>query len=774
MAEKNLHLASIKKRIMNVPNLPGVYRWFDTEGKVLYVGKAKDLKKRLLSYVQGGKKRSMWTEIMLTKAKDIDCTVTRTELEALLLETNLIKDLQPKFNIMMKDDKNHVYIRISKEPYPRIDVVRRMEEDGAQYFGPKTSAEQVRESLSFLRTLFPFRTCKMQIVPPNDPSELSRIPLSIECIDRDRPTPCLDYHIKQCIGPCIGTVTPAAYEEQCIAGVRSFFQGKYQDIEKLLLRTMQEAAQGKKFEKAAKLRDHLTTIRAMSEKQVISGTTGEDADIIGIAILSGRASVVVLCERDGKICEERSFSLKGSAYSSAEVLAQFLPQYYEGVADLPREIFLPETFEDADLLQSWLSERSKKTVKIILPERGRKSQLLLLAEKNAIWKAEQEEAKWESETRKVEDALSGLQQLLSLPNPPKRIEGYDISHTGGMQTVGSMVVFEHGKPKREHYRSFDIHSLSAGAVDDYASLKEVLSRRVKYIASSVKKEELRWKEKGYSLEKMKKADLDAVRKLGKFKKTQELDISHSWIVKYKEKIVAAGIVVAIDGKDLLMGPFIAKNVPDDLSQFLVHALLRRRHEKLYAEILESKESWFAACGFRHVLKAPKEFGILKKGSILVMYDPKQHGPDASFDAVPDLLLIDGGKGQLGVVTNVLSTFDCEVPIASIAKEQEEIFIPGQSAPLFLSKDAPAQFLLQRIRDEAHRFANSRREKKAKNDMLTSSLDSIAGLGAVTTKKLFTAFGSLDGIKSASDEVLLRIISSDQLRSLRQHIPPLES
>ncbi len=443
-AQNDDRLEILRKRVLELPEEPGVYKWIDARGTILYIGKAKSIRKRMSSYIQDGVKRSAWTEMLVRQIADFDTTIVSSELEALILETNLIKHHRPKYNILMKDDKNYVYVRISNDLYPRIDVVRKMENDGARYFGPKTSAENTRKTLSFLRTLFPFRTCKMGIdtrmkneeyphpslLPKGEGivqtpyrASLTRFPLDVTCIDRDRPTPCIDHHIKQCLGPCIGAIEPEEYQRQAIDGIIAFFEGKYQAIEEMLQKKMADAVSEKKFEKAATIRDQLKEIRASQEKQMISDTSNEDADIIGAALLRNRASIVILRERGGKIIEEQNLILQGEADSIAEVLTQFLPQYIETISDIPKLIIIGEEPEERDMLETWLQEKTSKRTKLHVPERGKKSRLLLLAEKNADWKLKQTEAKWQAEERRTEDALQELQTILSLPHSPKRIEG---------------------------------------------------------------------------------------------------------------------------------------------------------------------------------------------------------------------------------------------------------------------------------------------------------------------------------------------------------------
>lgn len=786
-------LPSLRRRIKSIPGSPGVYRWLDAKGNVLYVGKAKHLKNRMQTYVQAGKKHSPWTEIMVRQIADFDVTVTNSELEALILEANLIKELRPKYNILLKDDKNYVYVKVTtQETFPRIDIVRQMDDPHATYFGPKTSALEVRESLAFLRTLFPYRSCKMGIETAvsgkrlavskvadslsliadrssNDCSAAS-VPLDVICKDRDRPTPCVDYHIKQCCAPCIGLVDPAKYRALAIDGVLSFFRGKYQEVEAILAERMKEAAAAKKFEIAAKLRDQLSRMKKMQEQQIISDTSGANSDTIGAALLSGHAFIVLLKERDGKLIGEESFALQGTAENLSDVLEQFLPQYYVSASDLPDMIVVGEEPADRTAIDEWLQNLRGKKIRLHVPERGKKSKLLLLAEKNADSKARQSEAKWESEVRKVEGAQKELAALLGLPSVPKRIEGYDISHLGGTATVGSMVVFVNGKPKREHYRSFNIKSVLHGDIDDYKSLAETLRRRLKYLTQDLGKQEAELKEGGIVIHKGRKTDQQSLEAFVKAHDDQvdpEKIVAKDFLIAEKgEKIVGCVRLKIYKDKTVELATlFIEKSLRgQDLGQYLVRKLLSSvKKGKVYLITEPSLEEYYAELGFRPIREVPKglhpkvavcEKLHCKKGVIFMMFDATKQKPDDSFTSIPDLILIDGGKGQLSACVEVLKEFKLTIPMAGLAKREEEIFLPPPPAPppcpagqpgegsnsahsegpLAVPKDSEARFLLQRIRDEAHRFANAKREKRLESALIGSAMDQVTGIGPKTKAK----------------------------------------
>jgi len=800
MPRKAPALVALRRRVNKLPAGPGVYRWLDASGRVLYVGKAKNLRNRMQHYVQAAKKYSAWIEIMVRQIHDFDITVTNTELEALLLETNLIKELRPKYNVMMKDDKNYVYLRISVgDTFPRVDIVRRMEDDqpslklrpagGALYFGPKTSAEQVRETLAFLRTLFPFRTCKMGIELASSfklqaSSGKSVIPLAVLCRDRDRPTPCIDHHIKQCLAPCIGTVTPEQYRLQAIDGVVAFFQGKHQEAERILTERMQEAAKAKKFERAAKLRDQLEKLKKTQEKQLISDTSHANTDTIGASLLSGHAYIVLLRERDGKLIGEENFPLQGTAESLADVLGQFLPQYYSALSDLPDTIVVGECPADREAIETWLQSLRGRRVHLVIPERGKKSKLLLLAEKNADWKARQTEAKWEAETRKTEEALKELQALLKLPVPPRRIEGYDISHLGGTHTVGSMVVFHNGKPKREYYRAFNVRTVE-GKVDDYRALAEMLRRRFKYLADDLDASKKRWQKQGIMFGKARKAEQAVIETVSQAHPndigSDAINYRHYRVARHGKEIVGFCRLFQYPGNVLALRSLWIKKEwrREKLGHALIRMLLKRLTKgKLYVHI--SKEAlleYYMELSFQPVRTPPpvlqkklddwgKAHPHVSAGMILV-YIVSQQKPDASFSETPDLLLIDGGKGQLSAAERVLAEFNLAIPVAGLAKREEEIFVPGNPDPLLVAQDSSARFLLQRVRDEAHRFANSKREGRQKASTFRSQLDEIPGIGDATKEALLKRFGTADAVFAAADKELGQILTKSQVDELRK-------
>ncbi|MDD4628470.1 MAG: excinuclease ABC subunit UvrC [Candidatus Peribacteraceae bacterium] len=777
MPKENQHLASLRRRAAKLTVQPGVYRWLDARGTVLYVGKAKNLKNRIRNYLQKNTAPlGPWKQSLMQHVADLNVTVTNTEIEALILETNLIKQFKPKYNVLMKDDKNYVYVRITvQEAFPKIEVIRRPLEDKARYFGPYTRALDIKDTLTVLRKVFPYRTCRMHIERNADGS------VSIK--NRDRPTPCLDFHIKQCPAPCTGAITSEEYRAS-IDGIVAFLKGNTEQALTLLEERMRAAARDRKFEQAAKLRDALKSLENLERKHIVSDTSGEDADIFGVALSPSRAHVVLLKERGGKVIDESSFALTGSAENAAELLMQFLPQYYAAAAERPPLLIIGEELPERGLLEAWLTELRGSRITILTPERGKKNKLLELAEKNVQAKIDQFETKWEAAARNVEEALEELKETLGLSVLPNRIEGYDISHLGGTETVGSMSVFIEGKPKNDQYRSFTIRTLASGDVDDFRSLAEVLRRRLKHLRGGIKQEVRAWKEKGIELRKARKSDQAGIKSLIKANpenlSSKDLGKGIFFVAVREKKIVGCcRLFEHITGLHELRSVCIAKKERGQhLGQSLIRVLLgKQKRGKVYIVIDPNLEEYYTEIGFRHILRAPPvlERKVKKlladdpslKPPVLMMYDPMQHKADASLETAPDLILIDGGKGQLSTVCAVMKELALDLPVIGLAKREEEIFIPGTPAPLTFPKESQAKFLLMRLRDEAHRFANAHREGRGKKSAVLSSLDLIPGIGPQTRNDLIRRFGSLSGIKDATDEDLLEILTEAQLQAMRE-------
>ncbi|MBI3336902.1 excinuclease ABC subunit UvrC [Candidatus Peregrinibacteria bacterium] len=555
------HLRHLRSRLAIVPHVCGVYRWIDEKGDILYVGKAKDLRSRLRSYLSTKEKpASPWKRSLQEKIRDFETTLTRSELEALILETNLIKELRPKYNVLMKDDKNYTYIHVSTdEDYPRISTMRKIIGDRGKYFGPFIKTWEVKEMLEMLHELWGWRACGK--------------------IGKDHP--CLEYQIGKCNGLCIGKISQEEYRSR-IEKVMRFLRGDHREAMTRLRECMQEAAIQKQFERAARYRDILGRLKT-KEKQIVSDTSRENADVLGVAVHHNKAQVVLLHERSGRLINELSFILVGKFETESSVITQFIQQYYSDSPDIPDVIVCGTEVMDKNMLEDWLRRKRGGTrVRIHIPRRGKKSKLLNMAEFNAEQKVQQQNAKWEAEAANLKEALKELQEILSLKRAPRRIEGYDTSHLGGTETVGSMVVFKNGKPANDEYRSFTIRTLRSGDIDDYAALKEVLQRRLIYLSNKTYREEL---------------------------------------------------------------------------------------------------------------------------------DGKKKKPDVSLISAPDLLVVDGGKGQLSTAASVLKELQIDIPVIALAKREEEVFRLDDSLPVPFPADSPAVFLLMRLRDESHRRAHQHQEKR---------------------------------------------------------------
>lgn len=771
----------LRARVAHAPAHPGVYRWLDKDGITLYVGKAKNLRNRLRSYVVSSVAAiGPWRQSFYQQIADFDVTVTASELEALILETNLIKQLRPKYNVLMKDDKNYLYICVhTEEPYPRVEVVRRLpavhgvkplRDHVARCFGPYLSSYQVQEILDFLNEIYGFRACEASIEVHNRYAEKG------DPVPADRLRPCLESQIGRCNGLCGGLIKQEEYRAR-IGHLTQFLKGDEDDVKKRLFERMQQAAAEKRFEKAAEYRNRLRLLEKTEEQDtLVSDTSGEDCDVIGVALLSGRAHVVVMVRRRGKVIGEQNVALSGQAEDASQVLEEFLPQYYSEVNDIPPDVIVSAEVPDSDVMMEWLSAERGAKVRLIVPERGKKSQLLRMAERNAYEKALHQEAKWEAEARNIQSALAEIATTLSLSKPPDRIEGYDISHLGGTETVGSMVVTLKGKPARDHYRSFTLRSIGEGEVDDYKALKEVLTRRFRRFVEDLPAEEEAWKQHGIRFGKARKAEQTVLQELiAKYpERLTQIDVDyHEYIVARREENIIGFIRLykhpGLDLKELKSLWVVEEERGGKLGQFLIRKLLRSvKKGKVYVTIDPHLEEYYAQVGFRYVIKPPK---VLQDHELccVMVWDASQNKIDPSFSSRPDLLVIDGGKGQLNAALEVLRDMVLDIPVIGLAKREEEIFVPGQKDHVSFAKDSPAKFLLMRLRDEAHRFANRLREGKGLKRASFSQLDEIPGLGPRLKQKLLQKFGSLSAIKSAQDAELRLMLNETQLKKLRENL-----
>ncbi|MBL8100771.1 MAG: excinuclease ABC subunit UvrC [Anaerolineales bacterium] len=594
--------------LATLPAKPGCYIYRNAEGTIIYVGKAISLKNRVRSYFHADSSHDNKTRRLVRDITDIEWIVVGSELEALILEMNLIKKHRPKYNIRLKDDKKYPYIKIHwNDPFPKVTVTRNMLEDGSRYFGPYTSAWAVHQTLEALRKIFPYLTCD-RVITGNDPRA------------------CLYYDIKLCTAPCIGAISQSGYR-QMISDLMDFLSGHSEHIVIRLQNDMQKASEEMRFEKAAALRDQLKAIQSIIERQkIVFGSDYKDSDVIAMARADGEACVQIFFIRGGKLIGREYFILEGTEDTAdKEVVSEFVKQFYTEAANIPEQVMLPQEIEERIIISQWLrSKRGGEKVELLVPNSGQPQELVKMAAENASETLQSLRAQWQADAHKQEQALSDLQTSLKLSAPPNRIECYDVSHTQGVATVGAMIVFEQGVPAKRLYRKFNIESTSIGAPDDFASMEEMLTRRFR-----------RWKG---SQEK-------------------ETDVG-------------------------------------------------------------SKK-------------------------------------DEAFSFLPDLIIIDGGKGQLSRVVKVMEQFELmdKVPVVGLAKQEEEIFFPHNSQPLLLPRHSQGLYLVQRIRDEAHRFGITAHRNKRSKLGLASQLDSIPGIGPTRRKALLKHFGSIDKIKEASIEEL---------------------
>ena len=590
----------LARRIRALPDRPGIYVFKDSHSKPLYVGKAKFLRKRTVTYLSGPHEPRL--SAMLEEARDVEVVITDTEAEALLLENNWIKKRRPRYNILLRDDKTYPYLKLTlADEYPRITFTRRIRNDGAEYFGPYLPGGLARKAIKLVQKLFELRVCRIEI-------------------DGSLPRPCLYYDMKRCLGPCVsGLTTKQAYDE-AVREARLFLSGRNEQLVRRLRRAMEEAAGRLEFEEAARLRDVMAEVEAVSERRKLSSVRREDVDIYGVHVRGGNAAVAVLVMRSGQVLDRRELFWEGRQEVSEErLLSELLPQIYDRTTFIPKEIHLPLPVEGEAALAEWLSERKGERVYIRLPSRGTKAQRIALAKRNA-------ELAFRRRFRgdgPDSDALAELRDLLELSEIPRCIEGFDVSNLQGGQTVASLVVWEEGRMRKKDYRSFNIRGLKGP--DDFAALRQAVER-----------------------------------------------------------------------------------------------CYRRRLEQL--------------------------------------------------GTMPDLILIDGGRGQLNAALEALATLGVEeTPLVALAKRQEEIYLPERPDPLRLERSLPGLKLLQRIRDEAHRFALSRHRRRRSARALASALDRLPGIGPRRKKLLLRRFGSLQGVRGAALEEIQEVLGPRVGRSVFEQL-----
>ena len=613
----------LKAQLDTLPAKPGCYLMKDKSGKVIYVGKAVNLRSRVRSYFHASAQHGPRIAQLVSKISDIEWIVVGSELEALILEMNLIKKHRPHYNVRLKDDKRYPYIKVHwADPFPKVTVTRRMLRDGSRYFGPYTSVWAVHQTLDVLRRIFPYLTCDREITGQDERA-------------------CLYYDIRLCAAPCIGVIDQDGYR-QMIADLCQFLEGRSDPIVSRLRLEMEQAAEAMEYERAARVRDQIRAIENVVERQKVVSSDYIDSDVLALARSNHDACVQVFFIRGGKLIGRDYFLLEGaSEESDADVMAEFVKQFYDQASTVPSQVLLPHEVEEAQIIRQWLSQkRDDQKVEILVPRFGQQKELVDMALENAVDTLQALQAQWQADRHRQEQALTELQEALGLEAPLNRIECYDISNTQGTAAVGSMVVFEQGVPKKKLYRHFNIRTVSGP--DDFASMEEVLTRRFN-----------RW--------------------------------------------VAAQEAASAPGKK----------------------------------------------------------------------------PDASFSRLPDLLLVDGGKGQLGRAVKVLEQYDLleRVPVAGLAKQNEELFLRRRKEPVVLPRRSQGLFLVQRVRDEAHRFAITSHRKLRTKQGLASRLEAVPGIGPARRKALLDHFGSISDIQDATMEELLAVrgITPALAQAIKSHL-----
>ena len=575
--------AYILEKVSHLPTTPGVYLWRDKYQRIIYVGKAINLRNRVRSYVQQDVNRSVKVTAMMRRAWDVETIQTKTEMEALILEATLIKEHHPKYNIMLRDDKTYPYVKVTvQEEYPRLFMTRRLERDGAKYFGPFTDVTAVHHVLRILRSYYPLRTCKSMKVE----------------------RPCLQYHMHYCEGPCMNYVTVESYRKY-IDDIVALFEGKQVKVIQEITSKMEQASEDLEFELAAKYRDDLLSIQKVQEKQRMVTQRG-DMDVLGMAIDGPMACIQMFFIRSGRLLGRENYFVQHEGDSPELVMTEFIKQYYGGSTFIPKELLLPMDSVDRELFSEWFTSMKGQQVDVSVPQRGYKKDLIKMAEENAQNFLAERRRQWQYTIDKSGGAVKKLAEVLDLPRLPERMECYDISHMQGAETVASMVVFEGGKPAKREYRRFKLKTVQ-GKPDDFASMAEIMERR-------------------YGNEK----------------------------------------------------------------------------------------DW----------------------------------------PMPDLIIIDGGKGQLNAALPVIRAMGVtDVPVISLAKRIEEVFVEGESESIILEHHTPELQLLQQIRDEAHRFAITYHRRLRGKRNLESVLDHIEGIGPKRRKALYKHFGNLDAMRVAELEEL---------------------
>lgn len=597
--ELNIHKEDLTlgEKLDSLPANPGVYQFKNREGKVIYVGKAQSLRSRVRQYFQRSRAADPKLDALVSKIADVELIVTDSEVEALILEANLIKKLRPRYNVLLKDDKSYPYIVITNEPFPRVFVTRRVVKDGSRYFGPYTDVKTMRFALKTVRDIFMIRSCNYD--------------LTAETIARKKYKLCLDYHIRKCEGPCEGLVSAGHYASM-IEKVAKILRGKSDEVIEALQAEMEQYSNDLKFEEAAKARDRLRALSVYNEKQKVVGIRGTDRDIIALAMKGDDACSVVFKVRDGKVLgSHHTYIANAEGKEESEILESVLERYYLEHEDIPDEVTLPAQIESPDVVRAWLKGKKGGEVALDFPKAGEKAKLVSMVKRNAEYLLEELQLQKMKRGDHVPHSVQSLQRDVRLPAAPRRIECFDISNTQGTDSVASMVTFVDAKPRKSEYRKFKIRTVAGP--DDFASMREVIERR-------------------------------------------------------------------------------------------------------YSRLLEEGGS------------------------------------------MPDLVMVDGGKGQLSGALEILRQLNLSgLPVIGLAKRLEEVFVPGNSDPVLIPRTSSALKLLQQIRDEAHRFAITYHRTLRTKRILKTELDLIKGIGKKRATELLEAFGSVQGVKFATEEQLADIV-----------------
>ena len=644
----------IQSVLNSLPHKPGIYLMKDAQGTILYVGKAISLYNRVRSYFQESSALGPKNRSMVAKVEDIEFLVVKNEVEALVLESNYIKQYRPKYNVLLRDDKSYPYIKVSlTEDFPRVYRVRSFQRDGNRYFGPYTNSGAVDSTLDLLNKLFAFRTCRYDAstwAPPRNGEPPNGWKQKL------LPRPCTQYYIHRCIAPCVAYATREEYDA-VIQQVILFLEGKHDEVVKKLQEQMQQASENLNFEEAARIRDRIKAVERILEKQRVIHTEGQDdQDVIALASGEDETCALVFFFRSGKLVGREFFILQGTRDSNpGEIMSSFIQQFYESSPHVPAEMIVEAEPDDKPVVQSWLKEKRGGAVNITAPKRGEKLRLVEMVKQNAQEVLEQQRIKWLTDSQKTQLALEELQEALNLVAPPQRIECYDISNTQGTNSVGAMVVFEAGRPKTSEYRRFKIKTVEGP--NDFASHQEMLRRRFRKQSSSINATE---------------TALDYNEGENALPIEQEMALQHEW-------------------------------------------------------------------------------------------------------AIPDLIIIDGGKGQLSAAMEVLQELHIDIPTIGLAKENEEIFVPGSPDPIILPRSSQGLYMVQRIRDEAHRFGITYHRKLRSDRTFKSVLDEIPGIGPKRKQALMKHYGSVRAISAASidDLAALNGMNRDAAEKVKEYIGRVE-